>query len=392
NSDSKPASTRDAPRDRVATGATRTDAARAPVRVTSPSGSAATPIARTPNTNVALSPRAGAPRLGSASTTAPGARGITSGVVGQRSYGHGHGDPYGHCHTNSYWRGYWDPCHSAWNHCGSNWVIGSWCGSFGWRLSFYYPFWTWRSHCWTSCYHDTLWCSWYQPHCVATNYWWYPSSAYCPSYLYVPSTVVYYETAAAAPAEGGASSEVVVAGSSVVGSARAREVGPGSEDVTRSLAAKYVELGDFYFRAARFHDAAEAYAKARSYAPDDASVHFVLADAVFAEGDWHYAAFLIEEGLRLDPTLASADTDKRSFYGDPAAFDAQMAALQSYLDRNDYDAQAWLVRGYNLAFSRNADGAVVAFERVRAIAPENRAAQLFLAALRPAPAAERTSY
>jgi hypothetical protein len=118
----------------------------------------------------------------------------------------------------------------------------------------------------------------------------------------------------------------------------------------------------------------------------------VLADAVFAEGDWHYAAFLIAEGLRLDPSLASADTDKRTCYGDPSAFDAQMAALQSYLDKNEYDAQAFLVRGYNLAFSRQSAAAIVAFERVRTIDPENRAAQLFLDAMRRAPAAERRSY
>jgi hypothetical protein len=299
-------------------------------------------------------------------------RPLSSGVIGSRHSGH-----------SSYWHGYWDPCHDTWGHCGS-WLHGSYCGSFGWGLSFYYPFWSCRSLWWNQCYHDTLWCSWSNPYCASTSYWWYPGSAYCPTYLYVPSTIVVRETYPAEVAPAGASSEVVVAGGGVVGSARSVDAGPGTEGLAQSLAVKYVELGDFYFRAGRYDDAAEAYGKARSYAPDDATVHFVLADAVFAGGGWHYAAFLIAEGLRLEPALASATTDKRTFYGNAAEFDAQMAALGSYLDKNPYDAQAFVVRGYNLAFSKRPADALVAFERVLSIDPENRTAQTFMQALRPA--------
>ena len=117
-------------------------------------------------------------------------------------------------------------------------------------------------------------------------------------------------------------------------------------------------------------------------------MHFVLADAAFASGDYPFAAFRIGEALRLDPSMATADTDKRLFYGDPKAFEEQMATLDKHLASKPYDAQAQLVRGYNLRFSGQPVAAVEAFRRVLEIAPENRAAATFLAVLAPAAAKE----
>ena len=145
-----------------------------------------------------------------------------------------------------------------------------------------------------------------------------------------------------------------------------------------ALAAKYVELGDFYFGSGRYEDAAEAYAKARGHSPKDASVHLVMADAVFANGDYHYAAFLIAEAVRLDAAIVSADTDKRAFYGDPKDFDTQMAALRRYIAAKPYDAWAQLVLAYNLRFGGRRTAAIAAFRRVLELDPGNPTAQAFL--------------
>jgi hypothetical protein len=298
---------------------------------------------------------------------------LTSGVVGSVSSS---------SWCSSSWNCWWDPCHYHWGypHCGWSWYGG--CGSFGWGFSWWYP-WAWcGSYYWNSCYSDWWWHTYSYPYCVSSSYWWYPGTTYCPAYLYVPNTTVVVEGEAAVPADEPAPSEPVAAGG-VSGAppsdAKSSEVAP------ETLARKYVELGDYYFKAGRFAEAVDAYSKARSYAPDDASVHFVLADAVFATGDYHFAAFLIAEALRLDPGLASAETDKRTFYGNPKVFDEQMAALDRYLDIKLYDAQAHLVRGYNLRFSDKKDAAIAAFRRVLEIAPESRAAQVFLDALAPKP-------
>ena len=151
------------------------------------------------------------------------------------------------------------------------------------------------------------------------------------------------------------------------------------------LAAKYVELGRFYFAAGRFTEAAEAYGRARTYAPDEAVLHFELADAAFAMGDYSSAAFLIAEAVRLDPKLVGATADKRDYYGDPKLFTEQMASLERYLHGKPYDAQAHLVYGYNLRFSGQPEAAIAAFRRVLEITPENRTALAFLAVLEPKP-------
>jgi hypothetical protein len=266
-------------------------------------------------------------------------------------------------------------------------------GSFGFGISMWQPWWTWRNYYWNSCYSTAWWNTWSRPSYLSSGYWWYPTTTYQPTYLYVPNTV-YVPTTVNVPttvvyaggsAAGGGVDPTVAAGGSVVGVARSGVLpaDAGSADMAVALAVKYVDLGDFYFRAGRFDDAVEAYGKARSYTPNDASVHFVLADAAFANGDYHYAAFLIAEAVRLDPAVASATTDKRTFYGDVKLFDAQVAALDSYLAKQPYDAMGHLVRGYNLRFSGQPDEAARAFQRVLEIDPDNRAAKVFSAALVP---------
>jgi cytochrome c-type biogenesis protein CcmH/NrfG len=162
-----------------------------------------------------------------------------------------------------------------------------------------------------------------------------------------------------------------------------------TEGTPESLAQKYVNLGDFYFREERFTEAADSYARARTYLPNDASLHFLLADAVFATGDYHFAAFLIGEAIRLDPAMARADADKRQYYGKPATFEAQLGKLEAYLKDKPYDAMGWLVMGYNQKFAGHPDEAKKSFGRVLEIEPENRSAKAFLEALEnPAPKPE----
>src|SRR5262249_31127256 len=156
--------------------------------------------------------------------------------------------------------------HSCWS-SSLTWCAGIHCGSFCWGFGTWWP-WSCHSSCWwwptfTSCWWNSWW---YAP----PAYWWWPSYCYVPSYLYYDqqpgSTVVVEHPVEEAPREETAEA----------GRAAARELSPAA------LAKKYVDLGDFYFHENRFADAADAYARARTYAPDDATIHFALADAVFA--------------------------------------------------------------------------------------------------------------
>jgi hypothetical protein len=270
----------------------------------------------------------------------------------------------------------------------NNWGIGN-CG-FGWGYDPFFwtfnaisPFRAFQTNYWNACYRNAYWSSWSIPNALPSSYWWYPSSAYCPTYLYVPSSVV-----AAAPEE-----EIVLvsapAAPSIVDRARTEDDPAAAKaDLGKStpeaLAEQYVELGDFYFNNDRFDAASEAYAKARNHAPEDASVHLVLADAVFANGDYHYAAFLIAEAVRLDRAIVTADVDKRDFYSDAKVFESQQEALKSYCTEKPYDAWAQLVLGYNQRFSDHAAESVLAFRRVLELDSDNPTAQAFLNDLVPA--------
>jgi hypothetical protein len=335
-----------------------------PAPMTTTSGSRARAAATTPR----LVPRSDAPRLAATRRSTSVVAGATARV--SSSYCR---PAYANCHP-SVWCGYWSPWYGRvgyWNNCWP-WYAGA-------AAWFWAPWYCYQTTWWNDCYSYAWYSNWAYPYGAAAGYWWYPSSTYCPIYLQVPSSVVVVESSAPA-------GETIVAGGPVI--ARSAELATpddGRGVPADALAGKYVELGRLYFGSGRFAEAAEAYGKARSHAPDDAPLHFELADAVFAIGDYHYAAFLIAEAIRLDPGLAGATADKRRYYGETKLFDAHMEALDGYLASRPYDAQAHLVRGYNLRFSDRADQARAAFQRVLEITPENRAAQAFLSA--PAPAA-----
>ena len=353
----------------------------------------ARPASRPATTVAPFAPRLGAPRPTTA-TRVPN-RTAFQATSNRHVYASNYyGSSYSRydCHRDV-WCDYWSPWPRSCWWGGPSWTIGWYGGGcFNWSVSLGYPYWYCRTSYWYGCYGDAFWCGWSRPYYPASCYWWYPSTVYCPTYLYVPSTVYVPDTvyvtqtvAAEAPAEGAPAPTILAAGG-VSDRVIVRQEGAGVEAQKLALAQKYVELGDFYFRDNRFRDAAEAFGKARAQAPNDATVHLVLADAVFADGDYHYAAFLVGEALRLDPTIASAATDKRSFYGDVKVFYAQMQALDAYLEKAPYDAQAHFVKGYNLHFSARRDDAKKAFQRVLEIEPGHRGAEAFLTAPEPGPA------
>ena len=319
----------------------------------------------TPN----LVARTGVPRLGGLRSPSP--------LIGRARYG-----SFGRLGFNrigtagfcsSVWSGYWGwPRFSFYNRGWCNnwyggWGLSSWgLNPFCWNYGLLNPYFAFRTRFWNNSFYDCHWRSWGYPYSVASTYWWYPSTTYCPTYLVTPGSTVYVEAdedeelvvIEEDPVDG-STTELVAAGGGVVGSARASD-----RKIESTLAMKYIELGDMYFLAGRYDDAVDAYSKARDHAPDDASIHFVLADAVFANGDYHYAAFLIGEAVRLDPKIVTAEADKREFYAVPAEFDRQLEMLQRYCAEKPYDAWARLVLGYNLNFSGQPVRAVAAFRRV----------------------------
>ncbi len=216
-------------------------------------------------------------------------------------------------------------------------------------------------------HHDPdYWYHHYRHHPYRFLYWWCPDYYYyqVPVFSYPLDSVVSYDEVERDP-----------------GDEEVAEPGEREAPTVESIIANHVKLGDFYFREGKYDKAAESYLRALTYAPEDASIHFILADALFGMGDYHYAAFIIRKALRLDPEMAKAEADKRNFYKDPKEFDKQLETLRTYIEEKPYDSAAHLVLGYNLRFSGKPDLAKKAFTRVLEISPDDQAAKLFLAAM-----------
>jgi tetratricopeptide (TPR) repeat protein len=198
-----------------------------------------------------------------------------------------------------------------------------------------------------------------------------PTTVYYDSYDGIIDTVVDVREAEPSP-----SGEVIHV------EAKPRVAKPESKE---SLAQRQVALGDFYFREGRFGEAVEAYRRALDHVPEDGTVHLALADALFATGDYHQAAYVIGKALELDPELAAVQVDKRAFYGDPTLLDKQLDTLKRYIEDKPFDAAAHFMLGYNLRLTGQLDGARRAFERVLELDGDHAAARMFLDALaRPA--------
>lgn len=126
---------------------------------------------------------------------------------------------------------------------------------------------------------------------------------------------------------------------------------------------KAVRLGDLYFRAGKFDKAAASYMEAVTLAPEQAELYFLLSDALFAIGDFHFASYCIRTALELDSTLARSEADKREFYGNRDDFYRHLRVLERYLEEYPEDADAQLVLAYNRRFSQDPSGAQRALRR-----------------------------
>jgi tetratricopeptide (TPR) repeat protein len=245
----------------------------------------------------------------------------------------------------------------------SPWAIGlgffaynAWChwGSWYWSISAGF----WHSYPYYCNYGFYPYWSWY----------YYPRLAYYP--VYGGTTVVYIDE--------DDDDEVIVVDSSAdeapVGEVVVYEEEPAvaasnEEELDELLAAngvsglsipaeRYLTLGDRAFREGRYADAVQFYAKAIEFAPREAALHLVLADALFAAGDYHYAAYAIRRAVELDVTIVDGVVDKHDFYTVPEEFDQQLAVLESYIADYPSDVDAILVLALNQLFGGRPAAAV----------------------------------
>jgi hypothetical protein len=242
-------------------------------------------------------------------------------------------------------------CDPNWNGC-DPWV--GWCVGWGWGWSS-----CWWPYGW-SCGWPWYWNSWWYS-CWYPSYYWAPYPAYYVPVVYdtysapvvyeEPAPAVVYEEPAPAAAEPAAGEGVIRPTDGSVGSGPNARAARDRSDPTLSAKA-FLDQGDDAWREGRYFDAVHFYARAVELAPDDGVNHLILADALFATGDYHYAAYSLRKALELDPGLLDSTSDKHDLYPDPKEFDKQLAVLEQYVADHPIDDDARLLLAANYLFAR----------------------------------------
>ena len=246
------------------------------------------------------------------------------------------------------------------NNCNHNhWCDDHWHGGWGHHWG-WWPSWSWHGG-WGISYGS--WCGWYG------WYGWYRSPLYYRYYGYGPwwNDAYYAPTVVTSTIHTTEIVEVPVVQEVQApvnqGLIAGAEVGSPAEvqSALQRAAVEYLSLGDRAFAEERYGDAVRHYARAVECSPKDPVLHLVLSDALFATGDYHYAAHCLRRALELQPDLLDVEFDKRNFYGDPSGFDHHLLLLEGYLADHVLDDDARLLLGANYLFGGNPDSTVTLF-------------------------------
>jgi len=241
-----------------------------------------------------------------------------------------------------------DNCHDDHWHDGHHGHWGWWGPSWGWHSSwgFYASWYSWYS--WPGWWMYP----WYSPYYIYSPNW--NASYYSPS---VVSSTIYTTEIIEIPVVQEVHEPL---DHGLIGGAQANSSAEVRSALERA-AVEYLSLGDRAFAEARYGDAVRHYARAVECSPEDPVLHLVLSDALFATGDYHYAAHCLRRALELEPNLLEVEFDKRSFYGDPSDFDRHILLLESYLADHVLDDDARLILGANQLFSSDPEATVELF-------------------------------
>ena len=154
-------------------------------------------------------------------------------------------------------------------------------------------------------------------------------------------------------------------------------------------AKELVEVGDRSFRGSNIHRAEEKYNLAVKADPTAPTPHVHLAQVSLARGDYAAAA----DHLR-DAVTVAADAgwllnvpDIQSMFAEPADFSKQLARLESHLQANPNDRDAWFVLGAEWYLSGRSKQASDVFQRLNDRKPDEALAAFMDASKPKAPAA-----
>lgn len=159
-------------------------------------------------------------------------------------------------------------------------------------------------------------------------------------------------------------------------------VAPAPKKPDPARASRLVTYGDRLFRAGNVHRAAERYEQAARTDPGSAVPRVRLAQVAIVRAQFSEAANQFREAQATEPGWLAKANDIQSIYGEPADFAKQIAKLESHLQANPHDRDAWFVLGAQWYLSGRTSKAADVFLRLSDRRPDPTLAA-FLVASQP---------
>jgi predicted Zn-dependent protease len=148
--------------------------------------------------------------------------------------------------------------------------------------------------------------------------------------------------------------------------------------------ARLLGRGEEAFGDLEYGRAAQRFRQAVRLRPAEARAHFLLAQALLAQGKYHAAHDAILAGLERDPAWPARPFRPLALYGDAVAeYPAQLAALRATRARHPDDPVLLFLWAYQLWFDGRKDEAVGVFRRALAAGAGREGVEKFLRTLPP---------
>jgi len=131
-------------------------------------------------------------------------------------------------------------------------------------------------------------------------------------------------------------------------------------------AKEQVEIGDRSFRVGGIKRAEDKYKLAAKADPSAPAPHVHLAQVSIVRGDYTSAADRLRDAVTVAPNaeLLLRVPDIQAMFGEPADFAKQLARLESHLQANPNDRDAWFVLGAERYLSGRSKEASDVFQRL----------------------------
>lgn len=135
--------------------------------------------------------------------------------------------------------------------------------------------------------------------------------------------------------------------------------------------AEYERVGIRLFERGQYARALQAFRAAREARPDSPYADYLLAQALFATGEYGQCAQAIRSGAVRNPDWARQHVDVRSFYGETKDLKEQIGKLDSFAKAHPDDQDAALVIGYISYFTRDYGRAEQVFDKLEKESPQD---------------------